>query len=505
MSDPASPDRPLARSALARYGPVLLLLAAVGASAALFLTADEDAPPVQGDLASSSPPFQTNLVAGTEAELSVYSEPAGAEVYVDGEPVGYTPLRQETLPPGVYVLSVLPAEGLGVDTFVVLDEATPQTFSFSFDPAPSGRVAEQPETDAAATRTPEPAQLRDREPARERPARRTGRLVVTSEPAGAAVWVDGTRIGEAPVVLSDLGAGEHDVILWLEGFEPFVATAEVEGGGVRSVRATFGAPSEGTPSEGARTDGDTPEPIPTDGLAADVGRPGRAPSAARPPTSSQPAADSQPAAEAASAHLSVLVRPWGSIYVDGALYEPNTNIRHTLSLPPGLHTVRVVHPGFGSETREVRLAPGAAERLVFDLTPPEAPTVATEPPPSTTPEPVAPPPEPAAPSASGTSESGGIYAASEEPPRLVGGLERLQRSIRYPPEAYDAKVEGRVYVQFVVDAEGRVQDPEVVRGLPHGANAEALRVIRSARFRPGRVGGRAVAVRHSLYLTFEIL
>lgn len=97
----------------------------------------------------------------------------------------------------------------------------------------------------------------------------------------------------------------------------------------------------------------------------------------------------------------------------------------------------------------------------------------------------------------------GVYLVAEQPPRLIGGLGALHRKVRYPEEAYEKGIEGRVYVQFVVDKNGDVQDAEVMRGLGSGCDEEALRVIQQARFEPGTIGGEPVKVRHTLYIQYK--
>lgn len=97
----------------------------------------------------------------------------------------------------------------------------------------------------------------------------------------------------------------------------------------------------------------------------------------------------------------------------------------------------------------------------------------------------------------------GVYLVAEQPPRLLGGLAALHRQVRYPEEAYEKGVEGRVYVQFVVDKNGNVQDAEVMRGLGSGCDEEALRVIQQARFEPGTIDGEPVKVRHTLYIQYK--
>jgi periplasmic protein TonB len=97
-----------------------------------------------------------------------------------------------------------------------------------------------------------------------------------------------------------------------------------------------------------------------------------------------------------------------------------------------------------------------------------------------------------------------IFVIVEEMPELIGGLASIQSQIRYPEIARRAGIEGRVFVQFVVDEQGNVVDPVVTRGLGAGLDEEAIRAVSQARFRPGMQRGQPVRVRMSLPITFRL-
>jgi protein TonB len=97
-----------------------------------------------------------------------------------------------------------------------------------------------------------------------------------------------------------------------------------------------------------------------------------------------------------------------------------------------------------------------------------------------------------------------IFVIVEEMPELIGGLPGLQQKIKYPEIAKKAGVEGRVFLQFVVDENGNVVDPVVTRGIGAGCDEEALRAIRQAKFKPGMQRGKAVKVKMSLPITFKL-
>lgn len=95
-----------------------------------------------------------------------------------------------------------------------------------------------------------------------------------------------------------------------------------------------------------------------------------------------------------------------------------------------------------------------------------------------------------------------FFIAVEQMPELKGGLSSLQEKIRYPELAQKANIQGRVYVQFIINEKGEVEDPVVLRGIGGGCDEEAVRVIKNAKFTPGMQRGRPVRVKYSLPIAF---
>ncbi len=97
-----------------------------------------------------------------------------------------------------------------------------------------------------------------------------------------------------------------------------------------------------------------------------------------------------------------------------------------------------------------------------------------------------------------------VFAVVEEAPVMIGGLEALQAEINYPIVAKEAGIAGRVFLQFVVDQEGNVVDPQVVRGIGAGADEEALRALQTMKFIPGVQRGQRVNVKMNVPVTFRL-
>ena len=94
-------------------------------------------------------------------------------------------------------------------------------------------------------------------------------------------------------------------------------------------------------------------------------------------------------------------------------------------------------------------------------------------------------------------------------PSFPGGDAALMRwlgqNIRYPADAMENGIQGRVFVRFTVDKNGTIHDPKVIRGVDPSLDREALRVIKAMpRWIPGKNNGRAVAVYLTLPVTFKL-
>ena len=101
-----------------------------------------------------------------------------------------------------------------------------------------------------------------------------------------------------------------------------------------------------------------------------------------------------------------------------------------------------------------------------------------------------------------------VYINPEVRPQFMGGdkafAEYLSKSIRYPKEALQRRVSGRVFVNFVLNAQGKVQDAHVVRGPGSGLNDEALRLVwLMPDWEPARVNGQPVRVACTVPISFS--
>lgn len=102
-----------------------------------------------------------------------------------------------------------------------------------------------------------------------------------------------------------------------------------------------------------------------------------------------------------------------------------------------------------------------------------------------------------------------IFTVVEDQPFPKGDMasfyDYVGKSLNYPAQARSLGIEGKVFVQFIVDKTGKITDVKAVKGIGGGCDKEAVRVIReSARWNPGLQRGQKVNVRMILPITFKL-
>lgn len=98
-----------------------------------------------------------------------------------------------------------------------------------------------------------------------------------------------------------------------------------------------------------------------------------------------------------------------------------------------------------------------------------------------------------------------IFTAVEQEPQLIGGIQGLQQKVEYPTQCKRAGIEGRVFLNFVVDEQGNVSDVSVTRGIGEACDQAAVEALKQhAKFQPGRQRGKPVKVNYSLSILFRL-
>ena len=102
-----------------------------------------------------------------------------------------------------------------------------------------------------------------------------------------------------------------------------------------------------------------------------------------------------------------------------------------------------------------------------------------------------------------------VFQICEVMPEFPGGTEKfmayLSENIKYPEEAKDKNISGRVFINFVVEKDGSVSNVKVMRSIGGGCDEEAVRVVKAMpKWKPGMQRGKPVRVSYVLPVTFKL-
>ena len=102
-----------------------------------------------------------------------------------------------------------------------------------------------------------------------------------------------------------------------------------------------------------------------------------------------------------------------------------------------------------------------------------------------------------------------VFDIVEQMPEYPGGqaalFEFISKNVKYPEDAVKKKVEGKVFVTFVVDTDGKITDVSLLRKVFPSLDAEAIRVISAMpNWIPGKQKGQVVRVKYTVPIMFRL-
>ena len=109
----------------------------------------------------------------------------------------------------------------------------------------------------------------------------------------------------------------------------------------------------------------------------------------------------------------------------------------------------------------------------------------------------------------GDKETVCLGAHPEIDPEFPGGIDSLYaylcRNVSYPAEARDSNITGKVYVTFVVERDGSISNPKILRDIGGGCGAAVVEAVKNMpRWKPGRQGREPVPVQFNLPVNFSL-
>jgi hypothetical protein len=358
--------------------------------------------------------------AAPKTTLSLFTQPSGVAVFLNGDSLGITPFNAPIAQEGAVTLRFRKRGYLTLDTTVFIQKGVPQNFSAALQPV--GRIAiavDPPDAEVQVDGETIPAsrlaalelavgphtiivsrsgydmkqeqfQLRagDNKPRRYTLAKLgpdVGGVDIDSQPSGAEVTFNRVRAGSTRYQAQNLPPRRYSFSLSLNGYETYTGNLTVRPGqtttlniplqpvrviasaGQLSVKSEPGGASVElngrvigtTPYESRNTPAGNYEIVLrkkgykdySTSVTVEAGKTGRIDANLNP----------------AFGTLQVLIKPFGSIYVDGELKKRDANFRFTLDLQAGARKLKVTHPNYGTYEKTVNLEADASQEFEVDF------------------------------------------------------------------------------------------------------------------------------------------
>ncbi|UXX80130.1 energy transducer TonB [Reichenbachiella carrageenanivorans] len=102
-----------------------------------------------------------------------------------------------------------------------------------------------------------------------------------------------------------------------------------------------------------------------------------------------------------------------------------------------------------------------------------------------------------------------VYSLADKQPVYPGGMAAffryIETNLQYPVAAQAKGVEGRVFVEYIVEKNGKISGAKILKGLNNECDQEAIRLIsNTATWAPGEIDGKKVRVKMALPLHFKL-
>ena len=287
-----------------------------------------------------------NLTTVDIEQITISSQPAGAKIFIDEKYIGYTPLEKDSMAAGQLSLHIEKIGYVRKDTFVVVKQGVPNYFNFVLNNIPSStksggvRVTSTPNgasvylnqefvgttpyetglesgTYEVLIRKKGYADYRESVNVRDNKTIKVtktlglvGHLSITTQPSGAEIILDDQSVGNTPYSNRQIKLGEHKITLRKEGYKLLTIPVTVE---------------------------HNKEEVVDETLAQLMGK------------------------------VEILLRPFGSIFIDGDLKISDTSTPYKLDLPGGKHNIKAVHPSLGNWEKVIEITDEESQKFVLDF------------------------------------------------------------------------------------------------------------------------------------------
>lgn len=210
--------------------------------------------------------------------------------------------------------------------------------------------------------------------------KKSGTIRITTNPPDASVFIDGNNVGLTPYLNENINAGTYKLLLRKKGYADIKESIKISAGKTHSVSkdlsaiTTFKINSEPSGADvmlNNKSAGKTPyvnNQTPPGEYNVTISKEGYKTYTEKIRiTDTQVPREINARLDQLSGKIEILVRPFGSIYVDEQLKVRDTNSPFIIELSGGNHRIKITHPTYGSIEKEIKITDEKPLKFNFDL------------------------------------------------------------------------------------------------------------------------------------------
>lgn len=302
-----------------------------------------------------------NLNPVKKEQIKIVTDPAGAKLIVNNSLAGNSPLESYSVRPGLNHIKIEKVGYLIVDTTFRVEKDLSKSFTFSLRKDPDFKGF--------------------------------GILKITSKPIGASVLLNGVEVGKTPYENPEIPVAEYQLTIRENGYTDYNESVKIISSRTKSISkqltssstttaGEFGKikittkPSEATVYLDGKFVGSTPYtndkmPVGTHNLVikkkgfTEISETLTISLDKLTPVSKNLEASQN--LETLAGEIEILVRPYGSIYIDDELKVQDSNSPYATKLSGGKHTIKLVHPTLGKASIPIVVTGEKLQKYIFDL------------------------------------------------------------------------------------------------------------------------------------------
>jgi eukaryotic-like serine/threonine-protein kinase len=297
------------------------------------------------------------------ALLSIVTTPEKAEIFLNNNPIGESPVENYKIRTEVRQNIRIRKEGfIPVDTSLSISYGSTENLTINLAKLSANEVQSE-QTVIQSTEE-----------------KKSGTISITTNPPDASVFMDGANVGLTPYVKDNIIPGNYKLLLRKKGYADISESLKISAGKTYSVSKNLTSvttlkinsePSGADVLLNNKSAGKTPytnnQTLPGE-YNVTISKPGYKTYTDKIKiTDTQAASEINAKLDQIAGKIEILVRPFGSIYVNEQLKVKDTSSPFSTELPGGNHRIKVTHPTYGSIEKEIKIKDEKTVKFNFDL------------------------------------------------------------------------------------------------------------------------------------------